>query len=67
MVKFLWIEIVRDVLSEEVMFELTPEYQDSPLGKWSEEECAGQREQDVHRSQTEASVAGGEQARGIRV
>lgn len=58
---------VRDVLSEEVTFELRPEYQDSPLGKLSEEECAGRREQHVQRSQTEASVAGGEQARGIRV
>lgn len=51
--------MVRDVLSEEVMFELRPEYQYSLLGKWSEEEYAGQREQHVQRSQTEASVAGG--------
>lgn len=53
--------MVRDVLSEELRLE----YQDSPLGKWSEEECAGQRVQRVQRSQIEASVAGEEQARGL--
>lgn len=52
--------MVRDVFSEEVMFELRPEYQGSPLGTRSEEECAGQREQHVQRSHTEA----GDQGRG---
>lgn len=35
--------MVRDGLSEvtQVMVELRPEYPDSQLGKWSEEECAG--------------------------